>query len=181
MEREMTPIEELLPLWRQYAPYRKLRQDLDRQQTAHVFGLSGSLPAYVTAALLTDISSPALIVTASWQDAQKWQAELAYYLPARSIEALPPRRVESEQADGSASGHSSLRTAVLNKIAVDAQAVLIAPAAAVRQLFIPRTGQNRLKLAPGDALSPQQLAARLIQMGYQREEEVDSPGTFALR
>ncbi len=177
----MEHLESLLGLWSSYPPYQDLVASLKARRPGEVFGLSGSLPAFVAAALARDVKRSTIVVTAGFQEARQMEAELRYYLPQSPLHLLPPRphvvgdiRAESHEWE-------ERRLAALAEAWHSPQALLVVPVEAARQRQI--AGQNRapLVLEQGQVLAPRQTAAALVQLGYARESEVTGEGQFAWR
>jgi transcription-repair coupling factor (superfamily II helicase) len=75
------------------------------------------------------------------------------------------------------------RLLALRKLLDGEQVVVVASAAAVLQRCLPTEvlGPAAISLAAGQSVDRDALVARLIELGYQREKLVESPGEIALR
>lgn len=171
----------LLGLWADYPPYRDLCDALKRGGSGEIYGLSGSLPVWVAAALAVDIGRPTLVVTAGFQDARRLEAELLYYLTDRPVVLLPPRPHVVGDIRAESHEWQVRRLSALDEAAFNPRAVVVASVEACRQRLAPRPEGATLELEPGRVMSPEQLAAALVRLGYQRDSEVSEQGQFAWR
>lgn len=177
----MEYLEALLALWQTYDPFQECVAALTKGQSIEIFGMSGSMPTYVTAGLVQAVQRPMVVVTTGFQDARRMEAELQYYLPKKPIHLFPPRphivgdiRAESHEWEGQ-------RVAALDAAVDDDAALLVVPVEAARQLLPPRPTVAKITFKPGLVAPPRQAADRLVALGYTRETEVIAPGQFAWR
>lgn len=176
----MAHLEPLLTLWEGLEPYKTLVTSLKKGRSGQVFGLSGSLPSFITAALAQDVDRPALIVTVGFQEARKMETELLYFLPDTSVFLLPPRPHVVGDIKAESQAWQERRLAALAHAQSDPKTILIAPAEAARQLVAPSTVAS-YKLRPGLRVEPEEVAGHLIRLGYRREPEVTEEGQFSWR
>jgi transcription-repair coupling factor (superfamily II helicase) len=121
---------------------------------------------------------PVLVVTATQAAADEVRRELALYLPDRHVLSLPPRSVwygpEAEVpprvAGRRAEALAALRTA----------AVVVVEATTLMEQAVPGAGEP-LALAVGEHCDLEQLLSDLVDLGYQRVDQVEEPGDFAVR
>lgn len=173
-------LESLLDLWTTYAPFQELLDRLDAGQATQVSGLSGSLPAYMTAAVTRQINRPTLIITPGFQEARRLEVELLSYREKAPVYLLPPRPHIVGDVKAESTEWQQRRLKALEVAKTDPGAILIVPAEAARQRLaaIPRVA-TRVK--PGDRLAPERLARTLVDLGYGRDPEVVDEGRFAWR
>lgn len=151
----------------------------------------GLRPALAAAAAQTKTSSSRgliLYVTASGRAAEQAEAEISGYMPqvARfpSWETLPHERL-SPRADTMAQ-----RIAVLRRLVhpekpgerAEAIRILTAPVRALLQPVIAGLSEiEPLKISEGEDYPLEELATRLLELGYEKTDLVASRGQFALR
>lgn len=176
----MADLSSLRTLWSGYAPVQELTDALRSGKTAHVFGLSGSLPSFLAAHVVDGISRPVLVVTVGFAEAQTFEAELVQFLPGRPIHLLPPRPHVVGEVQAQSHEWTLRRLEALDQAANDPRTILVAPVEAVRQLVMPVL-QKALHLHVGDVVDPEVVMGRLVQLGYRREVEVGEEATYAVR
>lgn len=176
----MGHLSELIGLLRSHEPYGKLIDALRKGQSAEVYGLSGAMPAYLTAAMTAEIARPVMVVTAGFQEARRVEAEISQYLPNHAVYLLPPRPLILGEVTAESPEWSHRRTVALSAAQQKANVVLVVPVASARQLLLRHRAWN-LEVAVGQTLSIQDVLTGLEQSGYTRVSEVDGEGQYAVR
>lgn len=176
----MADLSSLRTLWSHLAPYRNLIEALDQGKTTQVFGLSGSLPSFLTAAVAEDVARPFLIVTVGFQEARAFEAELTQFLPQAPIYLLPPRPHIVGEVQAQSHDWTLMRLEALTQAANNSRAILIAPLEACRQLLLPLNVEP-LRLKVGQQWALDTVINHLSRLGYRREGESTEQGTFAVR
>ena len=137
---------------------------------------------YAAAALAKAVDAPVLVVAAGPAEAERIAHGAELFLPTRTAvfpawEALPYEGISPspEVAGRRAFALHAARTA-------DGAYVLVAPIVAAMQALVPTLGRaDPLGLEPGMTLAPDELAARLVELGYVRDDLVEHRGEFAVR
>ncbi len=176
----MADLSSLDGLWSNYPPYHDLVGALNDGKMAQIFGLSGSLPSFLTAAVCASVSRPVLVVTVGFQEARRFALELEQYLPTAPVALLPPRPHIVGNLDAQSHEWMLARTAVLSVASRNSGAILVAPAEAARQLLLPLPGAA-FALAVGQTMPLDDVEHALVNLGYLRDPEVGQEGTFAVR
>lgn len=75
------------------------------------------------------------------------------------------------------------RLDVINRLTNGEAPVVVAPVAAVRRMLPPKElwKSSQLVISLGDDIEPDQLSARLVEVGYERSDMVSAPGEFSIR
>ena len=75
------------------------------------------------------------------------------------------------------------RLDVINRLTNGEAPVVVAPVAAVRRMLPPKElwKSSQLVISLGDEIEPDQLSARLVEVGYERSDMVSAPGEFSIR
>ncbi|MBX5467070.1 MAG: transcription-repair coupling factor [Firmicutes bacterium] len=177
----MAGIAALLELWKGYAPFADAVEALRRGERVQVTGLSGSSPALVAAGVVAAVGRPCLVVTPGTQEARRLEAELHQYLPDLPVRFVPPRPRLGGEVLAASREWEHLRVEAFDLAHWASQAVLIAPAETARQLLLPWPETRAVELAVGTVVAPETVVARLVALGYTRENAVTVPGQFARR
>ncbi|MFT4049997.1 MAG: transcription-repair coupling factor [Solirubrobacterales bacterium] len=124
-----------------------------------------------------------LIVTADDTSARDLAADLAAYLPERSVRAYPARGVMYESHLAPPPHLVGLRIAALDSLtAKDSDAVVVISAGALAERVPdPALRPHGFMLERGGVAELDELARDLVASGYERVDRVDDRGQFALR
>ncbi len=142
----------------------------------------------VVAAIAAALGAPVLAIAPGPREAEALVSGAGAYLGGRAAllpawEALPYEGI-APSPDVAARRASSLRE--LREAAGEAGGespfVLVAPVLAALHEIVPTLGTtSRIHLAAGLELPPDEVAERLVQIGYQRADVVEHRGEFAVR
>ena len=148
-----------------------------------VYGLADSQKTVAFAAAYTQNPQPTVIIVPNRDAINLWFDDLAELLPDVDVIEYP----ELDLIDINAAVRSLERTArrmsILERILDGDNFIVIATAAsAVKKVVSRKYFLNfRLKLARDDSIKLDKLFDKLIEFGYERIDEVDSPGQFTAR
>ena len=152
--------------------------------------VSQSLRPYLLAALLdSDSSRPALVVAGDDRAARDLAADLSTFLAPRPVHMYPARGVRYESHLAPPPHLVGLRIAALDAIAADGsepgageRAVVVASAPALAEK-VPDPGlrPQAFHLRRGELIDLEETTARLAACGYERVDQVEERGQFALR
>lgn len=158
------------------------RAVLARKQAAMVCGADGAQKAWIAAALRRK-DRPAVCIVPEHRDILRWEEDLAFFAPG--VEILPFPVVEKADFAVTFSGTETLRSrmqalaalaggkpAVVLATAVEAAQKLPAPALLLRK---------RKDIRVGDVLEREPFLAELVDYGYERVDQVERCGHFAVR
>ncbi|MFO7318692.1 MAG: transcription-repair coupling factor [Limnochordia bacterium] len=176
----------LLDTFREAPDYQRLVEATTGQQPL-IVGLSGTQKSLYVAALAHDPPGgrhfPSLVLTHSHFQAEKWHQDLSTLLVPERVLLFPALETHPhEEALPDPGVLKSRLTALLRLIAGDPVVVVASIQAAAVKLMPPEVfAAHRLELAAGERVDLDQLARRLLAMGYERVPKVETPGEFSVR
>jgi transcription-repair coupling factor (superfamily II helicase) len=149
--------------------------------------VSASLRPYLLAALLdTHPQRPALVITGDDRAARDLAADLKTFLAPRPVRLYPARGVRYESHLAPPPHLVGLRVAALDALAAtpgpDGAAVVVAGAAALAEKVPdPELRPHGFAIEKGGMLDLEETADQLAAAGYQRVDQVEDRGQFAIR
>jgi transcription-repair coupling factor (superfamily II helicase) len=166
------------------ASYRALRRGLSGAEKRHrATHLAGSSKAVLVAALAEDLRVPVVVLAATAERAEAWHADLEALLGEGAAGLYPPWEIlpyENRPPQREVVGQRLEFLAGLldGRIAVGVTSVR----AAIQRIPSPAALESRLlRLAVGERIELDRLAARLVALGFEREAMVSEVGTFSVR
>ena len=164
-------------------PLKELAQSLAENRAATASGLWGSSVAAVVAGVEKALARPIVLICGHLDEADDLADDLELFV-GRRPEVLPALelggslgRLSEEQV--------SNRLQLIARYAngVPADSMLVAPVQALMQSVPARDELKHLLLTlkPGDSMEPEKLIVWLSERGYNRLEQVEVPGDFAVR
>jgi transcription-repair coupling factor (superfamily II helicase) len=137
----------------------------------------------VAAAVAVALDAPTLLVAAGPHEADALAADLIAYLGQDRVGLLPAWEALPYEGISPAPEVAARRAEAVRRLReARGPFVLVAPALAAMQGMIPTLGTVRpLELVSGLELPPDDLAERLVDLGYRRADLVERRGEFALR
>ncbi|TCS94293.1 transcription-repair coupling factor [Hazenella coriacea] len=170
-----------------------LKQDRDFQSTVVglqqklkeqlVAGLTGTARMLYIAALVEETERPILLVTHNLNQAQKAAEDLQELLPKENVLLYPANELVTTEI--ALAGQETLgeRVDVLSRLSQGFSGVLIVPFAGLRKLFPPKkiVANSHLHLTVGEVAPIEEVAERLVKIGYQRVDLVEKTGEFSIR
>jgi transcription-repair coupling factor (superfamily II helicase) len=161
----------------------ELRAALTSGHSGTIDGAWGSSAALAVAALAAEAPGTVLTVVPSAADVEPWAEDLASFSGARPAvfeawETWPPPTHK-----GKLDPATSSRLRLLKELLANPPRLVVATIAALIQPVPERADlANRgRKLAVGEVVEPDELAAWLVASGYKRVEAVEYPGEFGRR
>src|SRR5438270_4989134 len=149
--------------------------------------VSQSMRPYLLAALLdSEPDRPALVVAGDDRAARDLAADLKAFLAPRLVRFYPARGVQYESHLAPPPHLVGLRVAALDALLDDAPdegaAVVVASAAALcEKVPDPELRPHGFTLERGGLIDLDETASRLVACGYQRVDQVEDRGQFAIR
>jgi transcription-repair coupling factor (superfamily II helicase) len=149
--------------------------------------VSAGLRAYLLAALLdAEAQRPALVVAGDDRSARDLAADLRAFLAPRTVRLYPARGVRYESHLAPAPHLVGLRVAAIDALLAEpgdrGGAVVVASAAALSEKVPdPSLRPRGFQIERGGRLDPGEVAERLAACGYERVDQVEERGQFALR
>ncbi|HEY5142696.1 MAG TPA: transcription-repair coupling factor [Solirubrobacteraceae bacterium] len=171
---------------------RQLSHDPDGARLAREGGrafVSMSLRPYLVAALLDGVDDalasgrPALVVAGDDRQAQDLAADLRAWLHPRAVRFYPSRGVAYESHLAPPPHLVGLRVAALDALleAAEPPVVVVSAVALSEKVPDPALRPHAFTLRKGDLIDLEETAAQLVAAGYERVDQVDERGQFAIR
>ncbi|HYN50603.1 MAG TPA: hypothetical protein VES62_06730, partial [Thermoleophilaceae bacterium] len=145
--------------------------------------VSASLRPYLLAGLLdSEPERPALVVAGDDRAARDLAADLRAYLAPRQVRFYPARGMRYESHLAPPPHLVGLRIAALDALLSEEPAVVVASAAALAEkLPDPDLRPHGFEIEKGELLDLDEVAAQLVACGYERIDQVEERGQFAIR
>jgi len=145
--------------------------------------VSASLRPYLLAALVdADPSRPALVVAADDRSARDLASDLKAFLSPRPVRFYPARGVQYESHLAPPPHLVGLRIAALDALIEGEGAVVVASAAALSEKVPdPALRPHGFTIEKGGLLDLEEAADQLVACGYERLDQVEDRGQFAIR
>lgn len=178
------PNETLIQLFQTSPEFTSLYDGLRRGFAEQmVYGVSGALKSAMLAALCDRTGRPALVVTASLQQAERFRDDLLTLLPGQEVLLYPPMEFFPFEVVAHSPEVLGQRLYVLERLARGDAAIVVAPANALYRTLTPHAVFKNalLSLKPGVRMERDELVVRLVRQGYERVDMVESKGHMAVR
>ena len=150
-----------------------------------VYGLSGSQKHAVYASAFEAMPRPTVILVHHREALDGWRENLSALLPGTTVLELPEVDAAGEDIQASARSleRSAHRMDVLGRLLRGEAVVVLATMAAAATKGMSRTEFERLslRLGTGDVIPRDKLLGRLVDLGYQHVDEVETMGQFSAR
>ena len=175
-------LRSLLPFASQDPNFGRLTSALEPGANERAF-VSQSLRPYLLAALADDEPGrPALVVAGDDRSARDLAADLKTFLSPRPVRLYPARGVQYESHLAPPPHLVGLRVAALDALLGDEGAVVVAGAAALcEKVPDPELRPHGFAIEKGELLDLDEAAAQLVACGYERVDQVEERGQFAIR
>src|SRR5688500_10419285 len=177
-------VEEIGQRFRASPAFRAVRRELAGEAgPVRATNLAGSSKAVLAAALAENLGVPLLVLAPTAERGEAWLADLESILGEGAVgwypqwEILPyERRAPQKEIEGQ-------RLEFLAGLLEGSVRVGVTTARAALQKILPPSAlENRLlRLSAGDRADLDDLARRLVRMGFEREAMVAEVGTFSIR
>ena len=148
-----------------------------------VYGLAGSQKHAIMAASYDRYPRTTIIITSNQDAIGKWQADLAMLLPNVPILELPAIDVVTFSVVAKSIALAAKRMEVLGRLMRKEPVIVLASTAAAVQKGLSRQDFERssVHLTIGESTGRDELLLKLIQLGYERVQQVESLGQFSAR
>jgi transcription-repair coupling factor (superfamily II helicase) len=145
--------------------------------------VSASLRPYLLASLIdAERERPALVVAADDRAARDLAADLKAFLAPRTVRFYPSRGMRYESHLAPPPHLVGLRIAALDALLAGDAAVLVASAASLAEKVPdPDLRPRGFEIERGGLLDLDEAAGRLVDCGYERVDQVEERGQFAIR
>jgi transcription-repair coupling factor (superfamily II helicase) len=148
-----------------------------------IFGLGGSSKALFAAALYRNSAKGILLVTKSNRDASDLAGDLAYFVDEESIHLFPSKETLPYDDSEPFREFSIKRIVALSNLLEGKKGIYVLPVRSLVDYYPPVEifREAVLSVGKGLKLDFERLPERLALLGYQREERVYYPGSYAVR
>ena len=176
-------VEDIAIRFRASPAFRAVRRALAETGSARATNLAGSSRGVLTAALTEDLGVPVLVVAATAERGEAWVADLESLLGEGRVGWYPqweilPYEPRAPQREIEGQRLEFLAGLLEGSVRVGVTTVR----AAIQKILPPAALEERLlKVAAGDRISLDDLARRLVALGFERESMVGEVGTFSIR
>src|SRR4051795_3246325 len=144
--------------------------------------VSASLRPYLLAALLdASADRPALVVAGDDRAARDLAADLKTFLSPRVVRFYPARGVRYESHLAPAPHLVGLRVAALDALAAGPAVLVTSAAALAEKVPDPELRPRGFTIEKGGAIHLEETAAQPAAAGYERVDQVEDRGQFAIR
>jgi transcription-repair coupling factor (superfamily II helicase) len=177
------PLPVVLDAFERLAPFGRLAAEIPGPgERRPIAGLLGSSDAVLIAALARHHPNRFFVVVSdAVGDGERWLADLEMLMEEAPVALYPPREGFSE-----AEMHAEIageRVETLERVARGGVRVLLTTARALlERTGLPQAlGEARLELRKGDSWRPEDLAAHLERIGFERVPMIDDVAQFSVR
>ncbi len=155
---------------------------IDRQEPFLLSGAGDSVQNHLIAACLGFTGRKAVVITANEMKAKEVFEELSFYAP-KTCYFFPAKDPLFYSADVRGLAIEEERMKVFEALRQEKAQIVVLSIEALYDRLLPKTVWESfiIRRRIGDELPQETLVPRLIQMGYERCEQVESRGQFAVR
>ena len=180
---EMTFQEQLLAEGKHGADFLAAGQWLQQKQQPLLVGLPDVAKAIFAANLYQQSQTSLLILTPNMDAANVWQQNLTALLPEAEVLMFPRLALLPFEVSGHNVEVAAQRLQALSALCAGRKVCLVTPISALVRKLVPQAvlRESHLQLQVGQDFPLEELAKKLVQMGYTRESMVDVSGTFSSR
>ncbi len=183
--REDTHLGRIIESFEQSPPFERLLKAIHSPDRANLTatGLAGSSGAILLAGLADRLPHPIIAVTAGIEEANDLHDDLAFLLGEDRAGLFPARQAPPYDFRSPSAEVAGRRLATLGSLLDNTIKVVIAPVQAIIEPTMAREEfeRTRLYLKVGMEFDLEELAVKLIAMGFRRVTLVEEVGDFALR
>lgn len=148
-----------------------------------ISGLSGSSKQIMLAAMYRETGRPLLVVTHNMFAAQKIAEDLQEALSAEEVLLYPANELVAAESAVSSPETLAQRIEVLLKCSQGFRGVVVVPYSGIRR-FIPSPetmAAAHLDITLGGTLQLDHFLSKMVELGYERVERVESRGEMSIR
>ncbi|WP_223703313.1 transcription-repair coupling factor [Sutcliffiella deserti] len=148
-----------------------------------VSGISNAARSVFIASLYEERKAPVLVVTHNLYHAQKVYEDLASFLPAEELFLYPVNDVLAAEIGIASPELKAQRIEALNHWSAKQSGIIVTPIAGLKKMLPTKTKWQHtlLSVEVNKTIPLDNLAERLVRLGYQRVGMVDTPGDFSIR
>ncbi|NLL17828.1 MAG: transcription-repair coupling factor, partial [Clostridia bacterium] len=177
-------LQSLLEVLVENEQFKNINGQLDRPKSKQaVFGLVGSLKSFWWSALALAGEKQFLIITQDELSAKGIVKDLTFFTKEDHVLLFPGQEFLPYQVYARSREGTSQRLRTLTRLTQGKPLFVVATAEAFCQKLMPNGvfKHSLMKLVTGQQLDREDLARKLVELGYERVELVEAPGQFAIR
>lgn len=178
-------LEKLLQFHRSNQKSQDVFSAIDNNaRLVQIEGLAAAAKGWMLAGMFDQLKRPILLLTYTYEQAERIAEDLPLYgIPKDRVLFFPPSDSMIYEEGGPDFGVIGERMGVLSALASGRVSVVVTPINAALRRTMPQEVlvENCMELKVGDEVDLDDLAIRLVKMGYERTEVVDRHGEFARR
>lgn len=161
---------------------RALSSAVKNGEDAVVCGLSDTQLRHFCHILLHETGKKGLYIAWNEMQARKAYDDFKHFIP-EGLVLMPNREVMLYDVSARSFEQTHGRVKALESILSDDFKLVVASAEAMMHYLTPpaRYGKLTMVLKPGMSMPMEEIVSRLMEMGYEREEQVEGRGQFAVR
>lgn len=174
----------LLKKWHDDPSFLALQKALSGPSVRLVTGMEGSQRSFFIAALHASSPSASLVLTADMPRAERIYEEVKGFLPPEETFLFPARDFfYAGEILTTSKEIPQQRIKVLERLALGKKILVVAPVAALLSKLVPAKlwKASFIKLQPEIRIEREAFLQKLIQMGYERSDLVETEGSFGVR
>lgn len=162
---------------------KEVAENFSRRKEFIIYGLSGSQKVAVIAAAFEKNPRPTIIFVDGREKISAWQNDLSEFLPEVETVELPEVDLFDIRAEISGLERTAKRIEIFARLAQGEPIIIFSTAtAAVKKDFSPKNFFDaQIKIQVGQNFSQEDLISKLVQLGYERTDDVDTFGKFSVR
>lgn len=155
---------------------------LSKKEPFLVSGTGDSVQNHLSAAFISFTGRPAAVLCPNELNARQTMEELKNYFPGE-VMYLPAKDPLYYQAEGRGTAMEERRMEVLKALYESRVRIVVLSVEALFDRMISRRVWESyiVRKKPGDSLELSQMLSQLVDMGYERTEQVEKPGEFSSR
>ncbi len=157
----------------------------DREkQYLYAYGVNGSQKHILAACCYQDNPRPMVIIVKNRENLLEWQSNLQALLPEEvEVQVLPAVDMVAFSTSAKSLELTAKRMEILGKLAQNKPVIVLTEinSAMQRDISAQSIKENSLYFESGDKLDRDELLKSLVNLGYERTEQVEHMGQFALR
>lgn len=148
-----------------------------------LYGLTGVYKTFIQAATAKDLQISCVIVTQHATQAEQTFADLQAFLPGDRAFYFPVQDIMPYAVDARSQEITARRLAVLERLSTGKVSVVVAPVEALLAKLVPcnEFAERSISLQTGRQINRDALLTLLVDYGYERADQVEGPGQFAVR
>lgn len=148
-----------------------------------IAGLTGSSRQVMLASLYETLKQPLFIVTHNMFSAQKMYEDITELLPGDRILLFPAQELLAAEAAIASPEMLAQRIDALSKLAAGFHGVVVVPYAGIRRILPNQESiaKAQIHIQTGDSIEMDNLVSRMVELGYERVERVESKGEMSVR